>query len=110
MLPGESARLVAWLQQWQNGTIVAGAAADTVTDEEGIALDENAIAALQRLGVASDLRGKFRWSHAFVGVVGAPPASALEDTQLIHPAAVWLGAPLPATAGYGPLQRMTIVR
>jgi hypothetical protein len=79
-----------------------------VADEAGLALNESAIAALQRLGVAGDPRGKFRWSHAFAGVVGAPPASALEDLQSIRPAAIWLGAPLPTSAGYGPLQSMTI--
>jgi hypothetical protein len=109
MLPGESARLAEWLDSWETGTIVAGAGADTVEGpESNPALNEEAVAALQRLGIASDLRGKFRWSHAFVGVADASPASAVEEAQLIHPAAVWLGAPLPSTSGYGPLQNVTV--
>jgi hypothetical protein len=108
MTAGESARMAGWLNQWQNGTVIAGAVADSVSDEIGNALDGDAIAALRHLGVVADLRGNFRWSHAFIGVVGAPPASAIEDTQLIHPAAVWLGAPLPATTGYGPLRSVVL--
>jgi hypothetical protein len=30
------------------------------------------------LGAKDDLRGRFRVSHAFVGVKGAPPGSAIE--------------------------------
>jgi hypothetical protein len=108
MTPGHSAPMAAWLQQWVEGTIVAGAGADSVADDGGTALDENAIAALQKLGVSGDLRGKFRWSHAFIGVAGAPKGSAVETVQLIRPAAVWLGAPL-AAAGYGPLLNVTVI-
>ncbi|MCC6457005.1 MAG: hypothetical protein IT328_18760 [Caldilineaceae bacterium] len=104
----ESERMAAWLESWERGTILVGAAADTVADEAGNALNETAIAALRQFGVAGDLRGKFRWSHAFVGVAGAMPATALEEIQLTHPAAVWLGVPLPAASGYGPLQRFTL--
>lgn len=109
MLEGESARMVEWLDGWQAGTIIAGAGADTVEGpDSNPALSEEVIAALQRLGVANDLRGKFRWSHAFVGVAGAPSASAVEEAHLIHPAALWLGAPLPSPSGYGPLLNVTI--
>jgi hypothetical protein len=107
MLPGEPARMAEWLNGWERGTIIVGAGADTVDNNT---LEESAIAALQSTGGAGDLRGKFRWSHAFIGVAGAPPKSALEDVQLIHPAAVWLGVPLPASTGYGPLQRVTLTR
>jgi hypothetical protein len=94
--PGESARMAAWIAQWPAGTVIAGA----VADEASLNLGEDAVAALRAIGVAGDLRGKFRWSHAFVGVVGArvPPGrgSALEQTALIRPARVWLGAPVDA--------------
>jgi hypothetical protein len=107
MTSGHSALMATWLQQWAEGTIVAGAGADSVADDGGAALDENTIVALQKLGVTGDLRGKFRWSHAFIGVAGTPKGSAVETVQLIRPAAVWLGAPLTA-AGYGPLLHVTV--
>jgi hypothetical protein len=106
----ESGRMAEWLNRWESGTVIAGAVADTAENDMGTSLGEKAISALQRLGVAGDLRGKFRWSHAFIGVVDAPPASAVEEIQLIHPAAVWAGVPLPAAAGYGALQSMTLTR
>jgi hypothetical protein len=53
---------------------VAGA----VRDEASHRLTEDAVAALRSLGVAGDLRGHFRESHAFVGMKGAPAGTALE--------------------------------
>ena len=47
-------------------------------DEASGQLTEEAVAALRTLGVAGDLRGHFRESHAFVGVKGGPPGTALE--------------------------------
>ena len=55
----------------EKGTLVAGA----VSDEASLQLDERAVAALRRAGVGTDLRGQLRWSHAFVGAVGAAPGS-----------------------------------
>jgi len=55
---------------------------------------EAAEAFLRTLGVAGDLRGKFRWSHAFIGAVGAPPGSAHEKMQLLQPATLYVGAPV----------------
>jgi hypothetical protein len=106
----ESTRMAEWLDKWETGTVIVGAAADSVATEDQMAWDTNVIAALRSIGVDGDLRGKLRWSHAFVGVVGAPAASALEDIQLIRPAAIWLGVPLPAAAGFGPLQSVTLTR
>ena len=93
----ESARLAEWVRGLPAGTVVAGA----VGDEAGLRLTGEAVAALQSLGVAGDLRGKFRWSHAFVGAAGAPPGSALEDLALLRPASAFLGAPLDAPRVYG---------
>jgi hypothetical protein len=93
----ESARLAEWIEQWPQGTIVAGA----VADEASYSLGEEAAAALRSLGVRTDLRGQFRWSHAFVGVVGAPAGSALEAADLLRPAAVWLGPPVTGERVYG---------
>jgi hypothetical protein len=53
---------------------VAGAAKDEASGR----LTEPAVRALGALGVAGDLRGRFRESHAFVGVKGATPGTALE--------------------------------
>ncbi len=101
---GESGRMADWLDKMPTGTIIVGA----VADEASLALDQTGIDALVRLGVVGDLRGQFRASHAFIGVVGAAPATALETTSLIYPATVWLGAPIPASTSYGALRSLTI--
>ncbi|MGH7358330.1 MAG: interleukin-like EMT inducer domain-containing protein, partial [Candidatus Rokuibacteriota bacterium] len=72
--PAASARLGAWVEGLPAGTIVLGA----VRDEASTRLGADAIQALATLGVRGDLRGRYRESHAFVGVKGAPPGSALE--------------------------------
>lgn len=100
----ESARTAAWLEQWPNGTIIAGAAGDEVS----LHLTEAATNALARLGVAGDLRGRFRWSHAFVGVQGAAPGSALEVLSQVRPAELWLGAPVDGPLVYGEVRAVTI--
>jgi hypothetical protein len=66
--------LAAWVAALPPGTVVAGA----VKDEASGLLDDAAVRALRALGTAVDLRGHFREAHAFVGVKGAPPGSALE--------------------------------
>jgi len=71
---GATARLARWVAQLPSGTIVMGAA----SDEASAMLGAEAVAALRTLGVETDMRGRFRESHAFVGVKGAPPGSALE--------------------------------
>jgi hypothetical protein len=67
-------RLAAWVAGLPAGTIVAGA----VRDEASGRLTEGAVRALGTLGVRGDLRGRFREAHAFVGVKGAAPGTALE--------------------------------
>ena len=67
-------QLVAWVASLEPGTIVAGA----VRDEGSGRLTDAAVLALRQLGVAGDLRGHFREAHAFIGVKGAPPGTALE--------------------------------
>jgi Interleukin-like EMT inducer len=68
-------RLAAWVARLPAGTIVAGA----VRDEASGQLTEGAVRALGMLGVRGDLRGRFREAHAFVGVKGAAPGTALEE-------------------------------
>jgi len=102
----ESARMAAWIQALPAGTIVAGA----VADEASLHLTQEAVDALATLGVASDLRGNFRWSHAFIGMAGAPASSAIEKAGVLRPAGVWLGAPVDGASVYGALGTLTIAR
>ena len=87
--PAASQAMARWLDALPPGTIVAGA----VADEASMNLGPEAVAPWT-LGVAGDLRGKFRWSHAFVGAVGAAPGTALEQSGLLQPATVAIGAPV----------------
>jgi hypothetical protein len=100
--PDESQALADWLQQWPTGTIIAGA----VRDEASMSLTETAVNALKTIGLTTDLRARFRWSHAFVGVVGAPPGSALESAKLLQPATVSVGIAVDAPAVYGGVGRI----
>jgi hypothetical protein len=72
--PTASRELAEWVDALPAGTIVLGA----VKDEASSELGADAVAALARLGLRGDLRGGYRESHAFVGLKGAPPGSALE--------------------------------
>jgi interleukin-like EMT inducer protein len=72
--PTASGQLTTWVKALPAGTIVLGA----VKDEASGSLDGEAIEALATLGLRGDLRGRYRESHAFIGVKGAPPGSALE--------------------------------
>jgi Interleukin-like EMT inducer len=90
--PAASSRLAAWVEALPPGTIVAGAA----RDEASASLSEEALAALNSLGVATDLRGHFRWGHAFIGSTGAPSGSAVEALDGIRAAQVSVGFPVSA--------------
>jgi hypothetical protein len=72
--PEAAGELAAWIAALPAGTVVAGA----VQDEASGRLTQEAVRAMETLGLHGDLRGRFRESHAFVGVKGAPPGSALE--------------------------------
>jgi hypothetical protein len=69
-----SVRLATWIAAIPPGTIVAGA----VRDDGARRLTDAAVRALRTLGVAGDLRGRYREAHAFVGVKKAPFGSAVE--------------------------------
>jgi len=96
--------LAAWVGRWPAGTIVAGA----VNDEASLQLGEAAVHALRTLGVATDLRDHFRWSHAFIGATGALPGAAIEAATLIRPAVIALGAPVDGENVYGGLASLSI--
>jgi hypothetical protein len=98
----ESAAMANWLAQWPAGTVIAGA----VRDEASYNLGEDAVSALRGVGVATDVRGAFRSSHAFIGVVGAPTGSALEAFSPFHPATVALGPPVDASQISGGVGRI----
>jgi hypothetical protein len=83
-----SPRLAAWIASLPTGTIVAGA----VRDDGSGRLAGAAVDALRLIGVAGDLRGRFREAHAFVGVKGARPGSALEALGP-RPVALTIGTP-----------------
>jgi hypothetical protein len=72
--PDAASRLAGFVTGLPAGTVVVGA----VRDEASGRLTDDGVAALRTLGVAGDLRGRFRESHAFVGVKGAAPGTALE--------------------------------
>jgi hypothetical protein len=102
--PGDASReMAAWLRSWSPGTLIAGA----VADEASLQLGQEAVDALREIGVATDLRGKFRWSHAFIGATGATGA-AVEDAALLRPAVVALGAPVDGPVIYGQLRAIEI--
>ena len=83
----ESARLAQVIAEIPNGRIVAVA----VRDEASRYLTSDAVNALRSIGAKEDLRGKWRWSHAIIGVKGAPPGTALEMASETTPAQVVVG-------------------
>jgi hypothetical protein len=82
-----SQELAAFLREVPKGYIVAVAAAD----EASRLLSKDAVAALHGIGAKGDLREKFRWGHAIVGVQGAGPGTALESLDWMRPVKVVVG-------------------
>jgi hypothetical protein len=71
---GEAARLAGRLRDLPAGTIVLLA----VRDDASSHLTAEAVAAIGDVGGEMDLRGKYRWGHALIGVKGARPGTAIE--------------------------------
>jgi hypothetical protein len=94
--PSASQALAEFVAGVPDGHTLAVAAAD----EASMNLGEEGVVALRSIGVAGDLRGKFRWSHAFMGVKGAESGAALEAMDGLRPVSVAVGPPLtePAVA------------
>jgi hypothetical protein len=88
--PGASSALAAFIAALPQGHIVAVAAAD----EASMNLGEEGVSALRSIGAKGDLRGKYRWSHAVIGVKGAGPGSALEALDGLRPVSVAAGPAL----------------
>ncbi|MCB9140089.1 MAG: hypothetical protein H6642_17240 [Caldilineaceae bacterium] len=98
--PG-SANVSKWLAQWPVGTLIAGA----IADDAGLQLDNATITAFKSIGVTEDLSRRFRWSHAFIGVVGIDAATESrqvpESVNLLAPAEVTIGSALSDVKAYG---------
>jgi hypothetical protein len=84
---GASQALAAFLGRVPAGRIVAVAAAD----EASRLLGPEAVKALNGIGATGDLRDKFRWGHAIIGVQGAVPGTALEAMDWMRPVTVVAG-------------------
>jgi hypothetical protein len=79
----EGAALAAFIEQVPEGRIVVVALQGDGTAH----LTEEAVAAFRQIGGQADPRGNTGWSHAIIGVKGAPPGAALEATG---PGTAWL--------------------
>lgn len=85
--PQASAALAAWVSALPPAMIVAGA----VRDAAALGLGEDAVQALQSLGVQTDIRGSLRRAHSFVGVKGAAAGSAADFYADQWPVTVVIG-------------------
>ena len=63
----------------------------SVRDEASRLLSEEAVQALRTIGAEDDLREKFRWGQAIIGVKGAQPGQAVENLDALRPAVVYVG-------------------
>jgi hypothetical protein len=84
---GASQALATFLARVPPGRVVAIA----VADEAARLLNADAVEALRGIGAAGDLRGKFRWGHAVIGVQGAAPGTASEAMDWMRPVALVVG-------------------
>lgn len=82
-----SLQMIEFVAQLPQGEIVAGVAVDDASQR----LPNEAVEALQSLGVASDVRAQFRAGHAFIGIKGIPMGQAVEDLSVTVPATVAIG-------------------
>ncbi len=83
----ESARLADFVEKIPAGRIVAA----VVRDEASRYLTARAADALGTIGASVDLRSKWRWSHALIGVKGAQPGTALESASETAPSQLVVG-------------------
>jgi hypothetical protein len=85
--PEAGLALAAFLNGVPSGHIVAVA----VGDEASRLLGQEAVDALRGIGVTGDLRGRFRWGQAIIGVRGAVPGTALEAMDWMRPVHLAVG-------------------
>ncbi len=103
--PAAGAALARWVAALPAGLTVAGA----VRDEAAMNLTEEAVTALRSLGVINDLRGHFRWGHAFLGQKGAAAGTAVEALDGLRPAQIQVAPALSATAAAVTLTQIEII-
>ena len=82
-----SERLAGFLSGVPEGRIVAVA----TSDEASRLLGEDTVEALRGIGAQGDLRDRFRWGQAIIGVQGATAGTALEAMDWMRPVAVVAG-------------------
>jgi hypothetical protein len=87
--PEESRRLAAAIDRLPTGAVVAVAVADDGSGQ----LSGQAVAALRSLGAQDDIRNRYRVSHLVIGVKGAAPGTAVEESGYALLTAA-LGTPL----------------
>jgi hypothetical protein len=107
--PSASARMADWIGAQRAGTVIAGA----VRDEASMNLGQNAVDALRSLGVETDLRGHFRWGHAFIAPVGESApfwAQRQEVSDAVRTAQVSFGLPLSEPRVIGAVQKVEVRR
>jgi len=85
--PNASTTMAQFVTAVPPGWIVAVAAAD----EASMNLGEEGVAALRSIGASGDLRERFRWSHAIIGIKGKVPGTALEAMDGLRPVALASG-------------------
>jgi hypothetical protein len=104
-----SARMAEWIRAQKPGTVIAGAA----RDEASMNLGQDAVEALQGIGVTTDLRGHFRWGHAFIATVGEEKsfwAIPQEAADAIRPVQLSFGLPLSEPLVIGGVQVIEVRR
>ncbi len=84
---GASRAMADFMASIPEGRIVAVA----VRDEASRLLGEEAVQALRTIGAEGDLRERFRWGQAIIGVKGAQPGQAMESLAVLRPAVVYVG-------------------
>ena len=84
---GASQAMASFLTGVPAGHLVAVA----VADEASRLLDQAAVDALRGIGATGDLREKFRWGQAIIGVQGAAPGTALEAMGWMRPVTLVAG-------------------
>jgi hypothetical protein len=84
---GASQAMASFLTGVPAGHLVAVA----VADEASRLLDQAAVDALRGIGATGDLRERFRWGQAIIGVQGAAPGTALEAMDWMRPVTLVAG-------------------
>jgi hypothetical protein len=85
--PDGSQALAAFLTGVPPGRIIVVVAAD----EASRLLGPDAVEALRGIGATGDLRDRYRWGHAIIGVKGAEPGTALEAMDWMRPVTLVVG-------------------